>query len=82
LPARFADAPELDFGNELFFYAFDELSSCRDTGMGLGPIPLTAILAYSDAYSLDFEFLTRIIRPLDERFLHYYNKKVSAEIKK
>lgn len=34
------------------FRAFRELSTCRALGMGVGPIPLSAVHAYIDRYGL------------------------------
>ena len=40
-------------GLEWYMTAFRDLSSCRSLGMGLGPIPWTAIEAYAYANDLD-----------------------------
>lgn len=59
----------------LDFYvdAFRELSSCRPGGMGLLPIPFTAIVEYSRIYALgDEEEFAWVIRQMDNTFMRLY----------
>ena len=53
LPKRIANAPTISMGLELYWNAFMELNSCRNSGWSSGPIPWTAILDYSKAYEFD-----------------------------
>lgn len=46
LPNSIQNAPELHFGLELYYSGFLDLTSCRQMGMSLGPIPLLSILEY------------------------------------
>jgi hypothetical protein len=50
--------------------AFRELSSCRVNGMGLAPIPFTAILEYHKIYGIeDFDEFLYLVRVMDYKFL-------------
>ena len=58
--------------------AFKELSSCRSgAGMGLGPIPFTAIVEYSRLFEIgeDFEDFHYIIRRMDNELLRLESQK-------
>jgi len=47
-----------------------ELSTARQSGMGIGPIPFTAIVEYFKIYELeDFDEFAYIIRRLDNVFM-------------
>ena len=67
----------------LSFYVdvFRELSTCRQSGMGVGPIPFTAVVEYFRLFdtgmSLD-DFLF-IIRVMDNAYLDFEDKKLSKE---
>ena len=54
-----ANQPAIYPGNEWFFDAYMALDSCRNVGMGVGPIPWTA----AREYGLEHEF------PRDDRAL-------------
>lgn len=61
-------------GLELYWTAFHELNSCRSFGMGLGPIPHTAILDYAQAYGFSedqFDTLVFHVRAMDRAYLDY-----------
>lgn len=47
LPDAIANAPVLEIGLDLFFTAFMDLNSCRNIGVGEGPIPWTAKQMYA-----------------------------------
>lgn len=53
-----------------YLNAFRELSTCRNSGFGPGPIPFTAIEAYARVFEVEdfFEFLG-IIRQMDYCYL-------------
>lgn len=77
LPAKIRNAPELQIGLELYFDAFFELSTCRQVGFGLSPIPWSAIREYALTYGLDdvqTEDLTHHIRTMDEAFLKHHSR--------
>ncbi|QBQ71183.1 tail chaperonin [Shewanella phage S0112] len=59
--------------------AFYDLNSCRQIGMGLGPIPWTAIIQYAEHYGLDqdvTEPFVDIVCTMDQAFLDYHNKSI------
>lgn len=66
--------PELGpFG--FYFDAFQELSSCRNSSVGPGPIPFTAIVEYSNLYDIeDREDFHYLIRLMDNTFLKLAEK--------
>lgn len=55
LPERIKNAPQLWMGLSLYYNAFQELSSCRNHGMGIGPIPWQAINDYCMTYEIEDE---------------------------
>lgn len=63
LPDKVANAPQLWIGLELYWEAFQKLTTCRSSGMGEGAIPWTAVSQYCRDYTIqdlereDFEFL-------------------------
>lgn len=65
-------------GLEMYFGAFLDLTSCRAIGMGLGPIPWTAINQYARAYDYSDEQeddLQFYITRMDHAYLEWVNKK-------
>ncbi len=78
LPERVANAPELLPGLELYWVAYQDLSTCRPAGFGGAyPIPYTAILDWATASGLDEEqvsTLVRFIRKMDVAFLKWYEE--------
>lgn len=62
--------------------AYQELGTCRDIGMGLGPIPFTAIIDYARVYDitgeefLDFHY---IIRKMDRAQLEWESRRQKAD---
>jgi hypothetical protein len=78
IPNKIKNAPELLPGLELFYRAFHKLSTCRPVGMGPGPIPWTAVLAYGTMQELDqlqFEALEYHISRMDGAFLEWIDRK-------
>jgi hypothetical protein len=63
--------------------AFRELGTCRQLGMGVGPIPFTAIVHYSTLYDVDdFEEFLFLIRQMDNCFLDLESKRQKSELGK
>lgn len=59
-------------GDEFYIRAFWELSSCRDFGQFVGPIPWDKIILYGERKGLDSDMinvLEVVIRELDEVYL-------------
>ena len=80
-----ANAPALLPGLETYYEAFVELSTDRPIGMGIGPIPWTAIdlYAWRHGFSGDgFDYLLYMVRALDDAFLAYSRAKDESERKK
>jgi hypothetical protein len=68
-------APEIGAFN-FYIEAFRELSTCRSSGFGLGPIPFTAIVEYSKIYDIeDFDDFLYFIRLMDSKILELERKK-------
>lgn len=78
IPDRIKDAPTLFVGLEFYYTAFTELSTCREMGMAMGPIPWTEVQAYADTYELsedESEDLHVLIAMMDEVFLNHFAQK-------
>lgn len=57
-------------GLEFYRDAFRELATCRPVGMGLQPIPFTAIAEYSKIYKIgDFDEFAHVMRVMDDTLL-------------
>lgn len=66
--------PELLPGLDIFWNAFWELQSDRQSGMGVGPIPYTAISCYANDFGFigdDFDDLVFFVRQMDDEFLKF-----------
>lgn len=81
LPGFIQDAPVLLPGLDLYYEAFQELSTCRPY-IGLegvpGPIPWTAVESWGVAKEFEGEaqdYLEKMIRALDDEFLKYTREK-------
>lgn len=77
LPDRILNAPQLRLGLELYYGAFSELSSCRTTGFGAGPIPWSVVQDYADTFVFDdeqTEALHYLIRKMDSAYLDHVNR--------
>ena len=78
LPQSIQNAPELWFGLELYLNAFFDLNTERSSGMGVGPIPWSAIDRYAERHGFDDEQRTDLqyhIRALDATYIEHHNKK-------
>lgn len=74
LPDRIKNAPELTLGLELYYTGFLDLTSCRQLGMGLGPIPMLSILEYCFFKGIEGELqedFVWIIQRLDHKYLEW-----------
>lgn len=68
LPKVILEAPQLFSGLEIYFQAFFDLDTERSHGMGLTPIPWSAILRYARYQELDeeqTEDLLHYVRAMD-----------------
>lgn len=74
LPQWVEEAPELAPGDEFYLTAFWDLSTCRDLGWGVGPIPWRDIILYADRAGLEEDTATAfvaIIRHMDTAYLRW-----------
>lgn len=85
LPARIANAPEVEFGLELFYTAFLDLTSCRGQGYGTeGPISWLTINQYADAKGYQEEQredLFYFMQQMDSVYLDFKSKKLKEKVK-
>lgn len=82
IPDVIANKPRLLPGLEFYFLAFNALSSCRETGFGVGRIPWTAAREYADYYGLskaDFSRLWDLICRMDSVYINHSAEKAEAE---
>jgi hypothetical protein len=85
LPERIANKPEIKPGLELYWKAFQDLSSDRDVGMGVGPIPWTAMHNWAARNHIrgdDFERLVMVLRGLDAVYMDKQGKKARGKMGK
>lgn len=76
LPDRIQNAPELYQGLELYYNGFTELTSCRQVGYGLGPIPMLSILEYCMVNGIEGEQredFVWFVQRLDQKYLEWSN---------
>lgn len=81
LPDKIKGAPEILPGLEIYYEAFTELSACRQSGMGIGAIPWTALDRWAERYGLteeEFERLAIYIRMMDAEYIKYVSKKQNS----
>lgn len=74
IPKAIAEAPDLLQGLSLFFSAYKALQTCRQVGMGEGPIPWTAISYYADTLEFDDDqrsLLHYFVGKLDGAYFEY-----------
>lgn len=80
IPDRIANAPELEFGLDLYYDAFWDLTTGRQAGLGASPIAYMDMRDYALAHEYDeeqIEFLFHCVRMMDNAYLEFYNKKAS-----
>jgi len=85
VPDKFKNKPVIRVGLELYWKAFQDLSTDRDIGMGIGPIPWSAIHAWGSRnriYGDDFERLLMMIRGLDSVYMDKQAKKSKGKLGK
>jgi hypothetical protein len=66
----------------VYLEAFYELSSCRNTGLGMGPIPFTAIVQYFKIYRIgSFDEFLYLMRRMDIELLKLDKERSEREQK-
>lgn len=71
-PRQFFERPEIEPYQELYWYAFNDLTTERQSGMGVGPIPVSKIEAYAKKLGLSPDEADRfeiILRRMDEAYV-------------
>lgn len=74
MPQWYTKKPLIYPIDTFYLRAFYDLSTCRDSGFGIGPIPWTAIVKYIEFYNLDpdlAEPFIDIIREMDVAYIKY-----------
>ncbi len=73
------EEPVLSYVESYYMKVFSDLNSSRQSGMGVGPIPLSEIRAYCDMFGItdlnERADLLFIIQQMDEEFMNYCNSK-------
>ena len=85
LPDKIKNKPEVKFGLELYWKAFQDLSSDRDVGMGVGPIPWSAMSTWgarNHIWGDDFERLVMVLRGMDSIYMDKQGKKSKGKMGK
>jgi len=59
---------------KIFIDIFSDLSSMRNIGMSIGPIPFDKIYFYCQIYDIDFSMLNYLMRMIDNMYLDYLNE--------
>lgn len=76
-PPKIANAPELQLGLDLYYMAFWELTTCRQLGMGLGPIDWLSTQHYGISMGLDedqMEELHYYVSAMDDFYMKHNSK--------
>ncbi|WVW77405.1 tail chaperonin [Stenotrophomonas phage vB_SmaS_Bhz59] len=74
VPDRIANAPDLDMGLGLYYQGFLDLTSCRQIGMGIGPISLLSVLEYCVINGIEGEQredFVWLVTHLDAKYLEW-----------
>lgn len=62
---------------QFYWTAFNDLSTDRQIGMGVGPIPYSAIRSYATDYNIrsrdEFDYFLRLMMAMDTRYLQSAN---------
>lgn len=77
VPEGIANAPSLEPGLSLYWWAFWELSTDREGGFGVLPIPWSSIKDFAEAYDLDLpttETLFHHVRGMDRAYRAHCEK--------
>lgn len=76
-PQALLDRPELDMTERWYMQAFATLSPSRQSGMGVGGIPLSEVRAYLDLFDTPVEVdeFVAVIRAMDACWLEEQAKR-------
>lgn len=77
VPEAFYDQPDIGLQWLFHWQAFHDLSTERQIGMGVGPIPRSAIRSYAEEYGIieddEYDKFEQIIRSVDVNYLKLVN---------
>lgn len=82
LPQWYVDEPLLLPTSEFFLNAFADLSTERQMGMGLGPIPWSVTQLYAERKQLDpqmTEAFVTVIRTMDAAYLDWHAQEAEKQ---
>ena len=85
VPDKIKNAPVLNMGLLFFWKAYQDLTSDRDVGMGVGPIPWLSMSEWGSRHRVrgdDFERLVYILRAMDATFMEHSGKKSKSKMGK
>lgn len=75
-------APDLQELESAIWVAFWDLSSDRQIGMDIGPIPWHSIKAYADTFGMPSDIFCRVVRAMDKFFMRRRKELQEKEKKK
>jgi hypothetical protein len=82
-PSQFYDQPELSLDQVFYWDAFNDLSSERAIGMGIGPIPYSAVRNYAAEFNIvdrdEFDYFYGIMKAMDTEYLTIVNSTEKKE---
>jgi hypothetical protein len=62
---------------QFYWLAFNDLTSERQIGMGIGPIPYSALRAYATEYGIrghdEFDYFRWLLQAMDNHYLAHVN---------
>ena len=84
VPDKIKNAPELNIGLMFYWKAYQDLTSDRDVGMGVGPIPWLSMDSWGARNRVrgdDFERLVAILKDMDATFMEHNSRKNKSKSK-
>lgn len=84
LPDWYLDEPFVYPAEQFYFQAFNDLSTCRQIGMDLGPIPWDTAMEYAQDHGLDAimrNIFWGILVAMDKVFSDWRNRKTEQQNK-
>lgn len=77
LPDWYLDQPEIAPGDDFYLRAFNNLGTCRQIGMSVGPIPWDRCIDYAERAGLEPDLIdafVSVIRAMDAAYLDWLDK--------
>lgn len=82
LPEWAHNVPDITEADVFYLKAFYDLTSCREVGMGLGPIPWRDIYTYAIYAGFEndlYDHFIQVIREMDAGYLEWQRKKQEVD---